>query len=62
MVVDVLDERTTAFPTTSKRVVDLTEVGRYHLRVAFLVPRGEVVDPEIQVEVLDEAPRVLRLS
>ena len=41
---------------------DLTEVGRYHLQVTFLVPRGEVVDPEVQVKVWDEEPRVLRLS
>jgi hypothetical protein len=41
---------------------DLTEVGRYHLQVVFAVPRGEVVDPDVQITSSEALPRVLRLS
>jgi hypothetical protein len=41
---------------------DLSEVGRYHLQVTFVVPHGEVPDPTIVLSSWAAAPQVLRLS
>ncbi len=40
---------------------DLTERARYDLVQTFLVPRGEVVEPEVQVTTILGEPKALRL-
>lgn len=39
----------------------LAEAGRYDLQVTFLVPRGEVADPVVELSSSAAAPQVLRL-
>lgn len=49
-------------PDRFETLCNLNEVGRYDLQLTFVVPRGDVPDPVVQLSASAALPRVLRLS
>jgi hypothetical protein len=49
-------------PDRFETYCDLNTVAQYDLQMVFAVPRGEVIDPVVQITSWEALPRVLRLS
>lgn len=49
-------------PDRFEQTCSLSEVGSYDLQMTFLVPRGEVLNPVVELRSSAGLPRVLRLS
>ncbi len=49
-------------PDRFEQTCSLSEVGSYDLQMTFLVPRGEVLNPVVELSSSAGLPRVLRLS